>query len=119
MACITSTWFAPRWTTPTDGVLLDWLEVSIPGQASDRRFLSYLPGPTITLARRPAKIVRGPARSCPPGASSEIDAYVQQSPTGYPGDRLEMTACLGRHAPTSTRHAVIHMLHSLRFSHHR
>lgn len=118
-ACTGRAWFAPRWRTPADGVLLRWLAVSFPGSATDRRFLSSVRAPTVLLAHRPAKIVRGPAGSCPPGAAFEIDAYVQQSRTGYPGNRLDMTACLGAYAPPSTRQAVMRMLRSLRFGRHR
>jgi hypothetical protein len=117
-ACTGQAWFAPHWTTPSNGVLLSWLNVTIPGPATDRHFLSYVHARTVTVAHRPAKIVRGPVTSCPTGTTLEIDAYIQQSRTGYPGDRLDMRACLGAHAPATTRHAVMRMLHSLRFGRH-
>lgn len=115
-ACTGPMWFAPHWRTPKDGVLLDWRWVSIPSPATDRRFLPSIHTRTIKLADRPAKIVRGPAASCPVGAAVEIDAYVQRSPSGYPGNRLDMTACLGSHVPDTVRGAVLRMLHSLHFS---
>lgn len=114
-ACSGPAWFAPHWRTPAGGVLLDWLDVSFPGDATARHFLPYVHAPVITLAHRPAKIVRAAARSCPPGAAFEIDAYVQRARAGYPGNRLDMTACFGAHAPAGTRRAVMRMVRSLRF----
>ena len=114
-ACDGPSWFAPNWKTPTDGVLLDWRFISMPGAATARHFLPYIHARTIMLADHPAKIVRGPATACPAGAASEIDAYVQRSRTDYPGNRLDMTACLGAHAPAATGRAVMRMLRSLRF----
>jgi hypothetical protein len=114
-ACTGRAWFAPGWKTPSNGVLLDWLNITIPMPATDRDFLSYVDAPTIMLAHRPAKIVDGPVSSCPTGTADEIDAYVQRSRTGFPGIRLDMRACLGAHAPPTTRQAVMRMLRSLRF----
>jgi hypothetical protein len=113
--CTGQDWFAPQWTTPTDGVLLDWVHVSIPWPATDHHFLPYVHAPRIMLAHRPAKIVREPDSVCPDGAAYGIHAYVQQSRAGYPGERLDMTACLGAQAPPVTRRAVMRMLHSLSF----
>jgi hypothetical protein len=118
-ACTGQAWFARGWKTPSHGVLLDWLATSFPTPPSDKHFLAYIHARKITLDHRPAKITKGPVDSCPTGTATEIDAYIQRARSGYPGARLDMQACLGPHAPSTTRRAVMRMLNSLHFHHNR
>ncbi|MBE7195761.1 MAG: hypothetical protein INR66_25195 [Gordonia polyisoprenivorans] len=118
--CTSSTWFAPHWKVPANGVLLDWLDVSIPGPQHQEPRFPGTRGHAIVLARRPAKLYSGTATtSCPSSAASEIDLVIQRSRRGYPNSRLDMRACFGPRASLHTRQSVRYMIHSLQFRAHR
>ncbi len=111
--CTTQNWFPADWRTPTDGVIALWSHAEFPGTAGPA--LSTLPGKPTTIDRRPAKVWTGPATSrCATGADTEVDASVRQDAQGYPGERFDLTACLGPAATPQDRTDVLRMLRSLR-----
>ncbi len=76
---------------------------------------STLPGHRVTIDHRPAKLYSGPATdTCPAGTATEIDAFVPAAGQLYPGERIDMHACLGASAAPADRAGVLGMLASLR-----
>jgi hypothetical protein len=68
----------------------------------------------VVIAERPAKLWTGPATDrCPNGAHSEIDAHIRMYTHSHPGERLDMTACLGPHVAAVDHQAVYTMLATL------
>jgi hypothetical protein len=109
-SCTSQNWFPPHWTTPNDGVLVLWSHAEFPTSGSG---IPDLPGRRVVIDHRPARIQSGAATSCPPGAATEIKAYVRAHAHSYPGERFDMTACLGPHVSRADRAAVQRMLRSL------
>jgi hypothetical protein len=110
-ACSANGWFPSDWTTPSNGVVVLWLETEFPDGD-----LSQLPGQPTVIDGRPAKVWSGKATSaCPAGAATETDAYIPPDAKA-PGVRVDMTACVGASASASDRADVQTMLESLRIS---
>lgn len=111
-ACTGHNWFAPRWRTPSNGMISLWGHLEYPGTP---HLLAHFHGHRTVIDRRPAKVWRGAAtRSCPPGAERELDARIREYRRSRPGWVFYLTTCLGSEAPKLTKDQVSHMLHSLR-----
>lgn len=116
--CTTSGWFPPDARTPTDGVLILWLETWFPSNLG----WQSLPGRNTSINGYRARVYSGsPITSCPDGADHEISANVlvpTEPVSGHRatirGDRYGMVACLGHDATAADRDAVTAMLNSLR-----
>jgi hypothetical protein len=109
--CTSQSWFPASSTTPTHGVLVLWSHAEFPTASSG---IPNLPGRRVVIDHRAAKVSSGAATtSCPTGATTEIDAYVRARVHGYPGERFDMTACLGAQVSPADRDAVQRMLRSL------
>lgn len=107
-SCETGDWFSPRWRTPGDGVLVMWLETTLPNDAWFRDFH----GRHTRVDDHPAKTAWSDATDCAPGAKTEFNATVR--PWHQDTSLLDLRACFGPHAPRADRSAVVTMLHSLR-----
>lgn len=105
-------WFPPDWVTPDDGVIVLWSETQFPWTSGPA--LAHLRGDVTSINGHRAKVWIGTAtRFCSRVASTEMDAYVLMFDKGYPGQRIDMQACFGEHAPDDVRAAVRAMLDSL------
>ena len=108
-SCQAQNWFAPRWRTPQDGVLILWAKAEYPGKGPS---LSVYPGRSITIDHHHARLYSGPSTgSCPPGSSTEIQAWIQEFGPLHPGERFDSNACLGPHTPAQDRADVLTMSH--------
>ena len=111
-SCLDHTWFPPDWVTPDDGVIVLWSETQFPWTSGPA--LAHLPGDVTRINGHRAKVWAGTATAnCSRVASTEMDAYVLMFDKGYPGVRIDMTACFGAHTPDDVRAAVRTMLASL------
>lgn len=111
-SCLDQTWFPPDWVTPDDGVIVLWSETQFPWTSGPA--LAHLRGDVTSINGHRAKVWTGTAtRACSHVASTEMDAYVLMFDKGYPGQRIDMQACFGEHAPDDVRAAVRAMLDSL------
>jgi hypothetical protein len=91
-------------------VLLLWSHAEFPTGPG----LSVLPGRPVVIDGRPAKVYAGPAMSeCPAGASTEISAAILEAVHGHPGQRFQLTACLGPQASAGDRRDISTMLATL------
>ena len=110
-SCAGKNGFPSGWKAPANGVLVLWSHAEFPTGPA----LAHVSGDVATIDGRPAKVRSGTATSaCPPGAATEIDAYVSTAETG---ERFDMTACFGPHATADTHKSVRTMLYSLRRTH--
>jgi hypothetical protein len=118
--CTSGNWFPRDVVTPTNGVLVSWVDDE--DGAPDIQW-PRLPGRVTKIHHHIAKVEVGTNDGgCPRGAAREVAAYIR-IPTKpievggrsqYTGSRLAMTACFGPHASSTDRFAVSRMLHSLR-----
>jgi hypothetical protein len=115
-SCAGPNWFAPTWVTPAHGVLILWAHAEFP--PSDPALVN-LPGRRVTIDDRPAKLYSGRATdACPAHTDTEVDAFIRASGPNYPGERIDMRACLGANVTQADRSRVTAMLYSLRIRTH-